>query len=114
MKIKEIAKNNDIDPDKFEKWLRDSGVEISSGFTGNKLDESLNGDQLANDFKKYMADEKAAAKKEKEEAAKAANEAKAAVERSAQEKQQGLASMLITSGFNFDGYTITKYSGLLL
>ena len=108
MKIKEIAKNNDIDPDKFEKWLRDSGVEISSGFTGNKLDESLNGDQLANDFKKYMADEKAAAKKEKEEAAKAANEAKAAVERSAQEKQQGLASMLITSGFNFDGYTITN------
>jgi uncharacterized protein YbjQ (UPF0145 family) len=113
MKIKEIAKNNDIDPDKFEKWLRDSGVEISSGFTGNKLDESLNGDQLANDFKKYMADEKAAAKKEKEEAAKAANEAKAAVERSAQEKQQGLASMLITSGFNFDGYTITKYSGYI-
>lgn len=28
-------------------------------------------------------------------------------------KQDHLASMLITSGFNFDGYTITKYSGYI-
>lgn len=38
-----------------------------------------------------------------------------AVERAAQEKNnmQAMASMLITSGFNFDGYTITKYSGYI-
>lgn len=29
------------------------------------------------------------------------------------EKQRALASMLITSGFTFDGYTITKYSGYI-
>jgi uncharacterized protein YbjQ (UPF0145 family) len=38
-----------------------------------------------------------------------------AVERAEQEKNnmQAMASMLITSGFNFDGYTITKYSGYI-
>lgn len=30
-----------------------------------------------------------------------------------QAKQQAIAGMLITSGFNFDGYTITKYSGYI-
>jgi uncharacterized protein YbjQ (UPF0145 family) len=30
-----------------------------------------------------------------------------------QERQQAMASMLITSGFSFDGYTITKYSGYI-
>jgi len=30
-----------------------------------------------------------------------------------QQKQQALSSMLISSGFNFDGYTITKYSGYI-
>ena len=29
------------------------------------------------------------------------------------DKKAFLASMLITSGFNFDGYTITKYSGYI-
>ena len=38
---------------------------------------------------------------------------KADAARAAQDKQQALASMLITSGFNFDGYTITKYSGYI-
>ena len=33
--------------------------------------------------------------------------------RAAQEKQRALSSMLITSGFNFDGYTITRYSGYI-
>ena len=28
-------------------------------------------------------------------------------------KRKALAEMLITSGFNFDGYTITKYSGYI-
>src|SRR5665648_1032602 len=30
-----------------------------------------------------------------------------------EDKKTALASMLITSGFNFDGYTITKYSGYI-
>ena len=30
-----------------------------------------------------------------------------------QRKQKALAEMLITSGFSFDGYTITKYSGYI-
>jgi uncharacterized protein YbjQ (UPF0145 family) len=38
---------------------------------------------------------------------------KADADRAAQDKQQALASMLITSGFSFDGHTITKYSGYI-
>lgn len=30
-----------------------------------------------------------------------------------EKSKQALSSMLITSGFNFDGYTITKYSGYI-
>jgi uncharacterized protein YbjQ (UPF0145 family) len=45
----------------------------------------------------------------KDQAAQAAADAA----RAAQEKQQALASMLITSGFNFDGFTITRYSGYI-
>ena len=30
-----------------------------------------------------------------------------------EKKQAALASMLVTSGFNFDGYTISKYSGYI-
>ncbi len=38
---------------------------------------------------------------------------RANAERTAAEKQRDFASMLITSGFNFDGYTITRYSGYI-
>lgn len=33
--------------------------------------------------------------------------------RAFQQKQEALSSMLITSGFSFDGYIITKYSGYI-
>ena len=33
--------------------------------------------------------------------------------RAAEEKRRALANMLITSGFQFDGYKITKYSGYI-
>lgn len=77
-------------------------------------------DQLVSEFKQYLEDERERikqAKEAKEHAAKAelarlAEERNNAT-RAAQEKQQALASMLITSGFNFDGYTITKYSGYI-
>jgi len=48
----------------------------------------------------------------KEAAERAAIEAKEAAERAAIEAK-GSATILISSGFNFDGYTITKYSGYI-
>jgi uncharacterized protein YbjQ (UPF0145 family) len=53
---------------------------------------------IVRDFKKY--------KQEK------ADE-QARLKRAAHDKKVALANMLITSGFNFDGYTITKYSGYI-
>ena len=37
----------------------------------------------------------------------------AAERRGAEKKKRAMAKMLITSGFSFDGYTITKYSGYI-
>ena len=37
----------------------------------------------------------------------------AAERRDAEKKKRAMAKMLITSGFSFDGYTITKYSGYI-
>ncbi len=52
-----------------------------------------------------------------EEARKAEEEAQRRleeeIERKATKKREALASMLITSGFSFDGYTIVKYSGYI-
>jgi uncharacterized protein YbjQ (UPF0145 family) len=45
---------------------------------------------------------------------KAQQEEEAAAERrEAEKKKRAMAKMLITSGFSFDGYTITKYSGYI-
>jgi uncharacterized protein YbjQ (UPF0145 family) len=66
-------------------------------------------DALILEFKKY---EKV---REKEEATAnvAAEAEKAKAKEAATAKQQALSSILISSGFNFDGFTITKYSGYI-
>ena len=43
----------------------------------------------------------------------AAEREKAEAEAEAARKRKAMAEMLITSGFSFDGYTITKYSGYI-
>ena len=56
----------------------------------------------------YIVSEKA--KKIKDEEDEKANKLKDEIQRT---KNAKLANMLITSGFNFDGYTIVKYSGYI-
>ena len=62
------------------------------------FDEELNDDE--------WEEELARLKKEKEEQNRQAREEDA-------RKKKAMAQMLITSGFNFDGYTIKKYSGYI-
>lgn len=120
MKIVEIAKRHSIDADKFEKWLKVSGYQVKFGFTGSTVDDDLDADSLAENFLKYLSDESERnaleielREKEFQAAQKAAEDEAIAIANAAREKRQAMAAMLITSGFNFDGYTITKYSGYI-
>lgn len=100
MKIKDLASKYRLNRDKFEYFLRQSNYknQINDGFLGMTIDDDANVSAIIGDFKKY----------EEKLAAKAATIIKAE-----QDKKAALASILITSGFNFDGYTITKYSGYI-
>jgi uncharacterized protein YbjQ (UPF0145 family) len=109
MKTKDIARNYGLDPAAFDRWLAQSGHPYKSGFTGLTVDDGVHADQLISDYNEYLAQEQ---QRLAEEQARLAEE-QANADRADQLKQQALAGMLITSGFNFDGYTITKYSGYI-
>lgn len=109
MKTKDIAKKHGFDAGAFDRWLKQSGFQYKSGMTGLTVDDSLNTDELAGGYNQHLAEERGRLAQEQERLA----QEQAAVDRAAQEKRRALASMLITSGFNFDGYTITKYSGYI-
>jgi uncharacterized protein YbjQ (UPF0145 family) len=103
MRSKDIAKQNGFDKFAFDNWLTRSGVPIKSGLRGGiDVDESQDIDEIIRNFRQYDAEQKEALHRQQIED-QAAEEA----------KQQALSRMLITSGFNFDGYTITKYSGYI-
>lgn len=100
MKTQDIATKYGIDKNDFEIYLRRVNAG-KIGFSGGVILD----DDIEEHVKKYNQQKEAA--KQQEEARK-----KAAEEEDVR-KQQALASMLITSGFTFDGYTITKYSGYI-
>jgi uncharacterized protein YbjQ (UPF0145 family) len=91
MKTKDIAANYGIDIEAFHAWLPNSGFDVKYGM--------LSIDVLENDIDAVVARFKYDHSPEKAQAD--------------QEKQKALAGILITSGFSFDGYTITKYSGYI-
>ena len=103
MKTKDIAKIHGIALGPFDIWLKNSNYLYEVGFLGGlDLDDSLNIDQVVSEYKQILRQEE-----------ENTRQAQAERDRAAQEKQKALANMLITSGFNFDGYTITKYSGYI-
>lgn len=114
MKTKDIAKRYGIRNGAFENWLRQSGHKYKSGALGGlDVDDSQNIDEIVESFKQDQAEEQRAAQQAEAEQQRAEQQAEGEQQRAEQQKQQALASMLITSGFNFDGYTITKYSGYI-
>jgi uncharacterized protein YbjQ (UPF0145 family) len=107
MKTKEIASRYGIDKAEFEKFVKQSSVKYKSGLSGMVIDENV--DTVVALYKRRETDlASERERKAKEEASERDRKAKAAAE-----KKEALAKMLITSGFNFDGYTITKYSGYI-
>lgn len=106
MKTKDIAMEYGINQEKFDRYLRKIGAG-KEGFLSYTLDEDI--PKHVENFKQYLAEEEARliAERQREE------EERKRLEQAEQEKQKALASMLITSGFNFDGYKIKKYSGYI-
>ncbi len=103
MKTKDIAKNYQLDLATFQYWLQQTGVPTKSSMTGGlTIDDNQDVGALVQSFQAWNIQAQAQAARDQE-----------MQQRAAQEKQSALASMLITSGFTFDGYTITKYSGYI-
>ena len=112
MKVKDIVKQFGIDRDRFEEYIRQAKIEYKENTFTSEI-ASINDGQdintLITNFKQYESDlQRDKVLKEKE-----ADQERARQEKAALDKKEALANILITSGFNFDGYTITKYSGYI-
>lgn len=103
MKIKDIAAQYGFDKDAFSTFIGTTSS-IRTNFTGNAVDD--NDVEKAVRLYREFLDKKAEEKRLKEEAERKAREEE-------EKKRKAIASMLVTSGFNFDGYTIKRYSGYI-
>ena len=99
MKSQDIAISYSFDQEKLYTfiWKNSKKYNAKETLTDIKVEDNVV-DILVADYKRFLVDDEAAAAAKKVECA---------------EKQEALANMLITSGFDFDGYKITKYSGYI-
>lgn len=116
MKAKEIATKYGIDIHDFEDFAYQQHPEtVKAGVLGWYVDDA-DVPQAVEQYKAYQA-ERNMTEEEKAEIAERKEQEKKREEqerlKKEQEKSQALASILITSGFNFDGYKIVKYSGYI-
>ncbi len=103
MDIFEAANKNGFNNGSFVAFLKANDYTIEPAtFLRNASIPDSQADLAIKAYKEHLAQEKAAAVKA---AAAAAEEERA--------RQAALAQILVTSGFNFDGYTVTKYSGYI-
>lgn len=97
MKTKEIATQYSIDKNDFENFLRRSRLDFKEGFSSTTVDDSKVAEYV-NLYRQDLAQQQAEAN--------AAKQAEI-------DKQRAISQILISSGFNFDGYKIVKYSGYI-
>ena len=102
MKLKDVAKRYGLNSAMFATWIKASGYPHKAGAMGGLDIPDDVVEEAVEAFKSQMEQQ------HQQAAADAAEQ-----ERLAQERQAALANMIITSGFTFDGYTITKYSGYI-
>lgn len=110
-----IASNYRLDKAVFDKWLVESGFSFRRRTFGGLDVDDVNQDikAIVAQFREERASFEEAAKQAAAEKQRLEAESLLATQRAAEEKQRALSSMLITSGFNFDGYVITRYSGYI-
>lgn len=103
-----IASNYRLDKAVFDKWLVESGFSFRRRTFGGLDVDDVNQDikSIVAQFREERASFEEAAKQAAAEKQRLEAESLLATQRAAEEKQRALSSMLITSGFNFDGYVI--------
>ena len=107
MKLKDIASQYEIDEGKFSTFLYSSPDYkklVKIGVMNNSLPDQYIEAAVADFRLEQELAEQDQAEKERR---------KAEEEQAEREKAVAMAGMLITSGFTFDGYRITKYSGYI-
>lgn len=109
MKLAEIVAKYNVDSYDFHVFLQKNRLKYSDTLFGSVIVE----DNLVEQYvAAYFAEkEQAAIRKQQAEAEKAQQAALEAQEKAM--KQHAMSQMLISSGFNFDGYRIVKYSGYI-
>lgn len=112
MKTSEIANKYGIDNLEFDRFLVSTRTEFHTSLSGEKVIKDSRVEDLVEKFKIYW-NEKIQLEKQKEiEAKQREIDAKEQAEYEA-ERAKALPKILITSGFNFEGYRIVKYSGYI-
>lgn len=122
MKTKDIIAQYNLNQAEFEKFLLLSRYKIKRNMLGDiaSIEDDVDVEAVVAEYKKNQAAKLEEIRRvevlqaaERNRANIAEAERRAAQEKAARDKKTALANMLITSGFNFDGYTITKYSGYI-
>jgi len=103
MKAKDVAKQYGLNNNYFLAWLRTSDVPHKVGAMGGvDIPDDQDMSQIVQRFQDEMALRQETAEQQAAEQ-----------RRMEEERLQALSNIIITSGFTFDGYTITKYSGYI-
>lgn len=111
MKATEICAKYNISYAKFATYINENKIPHSENFWGDKIIEDSMVETYVNAFLKNTSKEEIERKIEERKQLEAEAAALEAAE--APIKRKAMAEMLITSGFNFDGYKIKKYSGYI-
>ena len=100
MKVKDLAAKYKVNQVSFETFLKNSQYKnlIKSGIMGMTISDDANYDDIVTEFRNYLNQ---------------INAMEAQARQAEIDKQNAIANMLITSGFNFDGYHVVKYSGYI-
>ena len=104
MKFSEIVEKYDLDETDFDLFVLRKDIPCKRTFSGRVFDDSKV-EEIVAQYRESIAME------ERKKAEEAELAAQAAIEEEI--KNKAMAKMLITSGFNFDGYRIVKYSGYI-
>ncbi len=112
MKLSEVAQAHGFDEVEFERYLVRRPQIRTSGFTNLKIaDEDV--EKAVNLFTEEVIKPREAKRLAEEEKRLAEERAEQERIRKEQEKNEAISKMLISSGFNFEGYRIIKYSGYI-
>lgn len=108
MKIRDIVKKYNIDEKRFESFLKVRNKDYIVTITGKEIDDAYVQEYIE-EFRQWLVN-----LNQRQVAIEQVNRERASqAKQSYQEKQKIISQMLISSGFNFDGYKIVKYSGYI-